>query len=94
MKYYVKYVNGTQHKNKPQKQAAELLWNQDGALLMSEEAKTAFINDLKANIKKINEANPRCKETEIHSSDMYNLTNVAVSECAYLIIYPVKLEID
>ena len=92
-KYYIKFDNSNNAKNKAEEETKEYAACLDGILIPNEQLKDKFLIDMQARIDKINQEYKRCRDVKVSIwiSDETQHVSLADGIC-YIRIYKVKKE--
>ena len=91
MRYFAKFHDGTQTKNKAQVQAYAFMKTFASTLLNSDAALEKMVADMQTGIDLINRTNPRCSDIDFraHLHDDYRGKGLSVGDICSYSFYPV-----
>jgi hypothetical protein len=91
MRYFVKFHDGCQAKNKAQSTALEIMRTYGSVLLSSDTALANIVSDMKSVIEKVNIANRRCGDISFSSYIKHDgrSNTVNISDICSFSFYPV-----
>jgi hypothetical protein len=96
MRYYSKFHDGCQTKNKAQAAALNFMKTFGSILLGSDDALDKMVADMQKGVDLINRTNPRCSDIDFraHLHDDYRGKGLSVGEICSYSFYPVLSEFD